>query len=107
MICYSIRSLIAAHKNLEIGQFDIKTAFINEILSEEIYMQLLEGIKIENKKIVSKLNKALYGLKQAAKCWNRRFHEFLQEFNFQQSDADQCVYFSQFNSEKVSHTQCR
>jgi len=46
----SIRVLlaIAACENLEIGQFDIKTAFINRFLNEEIYMQLPEGVETNN-----------------------------------------------------------
>jgi len=47
------------------------------------------------------LNKALYGLKQAARCWNKQFHEFLEKFNFQQCNADQCVYLGQLEREKV------
>jgi len=99
----SIRVLlaIAACENLEIGQFDIKTAFINGFLNEEIYMQLPEGVETNNENTVCKLNKALYGLKQAARCWNKQFHEFLEKFNFQQCNADQCVYLGQLEREKV------
>jgi len=92
---------IAANENLKVSQFDIKTAFINGILSEEIYMQLLEDIDTGNDRMVCKLNKALYSLKQAARCWNKQFHKFLQRFNFQQSNADRCVYLDQFEGEKM------
>jgi len=40
-------------------------------------------------------------LKQAARCWNKQFHEFLEKFNFQQCNADQCVYLGQLEGEKV------
>ena len=56
---------IAALRNLEIHQMDVKTAFLNGDLDEEIYMEQPEGFVIpgqENK--VCKLVKSLYGLKQ-------------------------------------------
>jgi len=54
---------IAALKNLELKQFDIKTAFLYEKLDEEIFMQLPEGVM--EKVTVVKLKKSLYGLKQS------------------------------------------
>ena len=66
----SIRLLIAiaAIHELKIHQMDVKTAFLNGDLNEEIYMDQPEGFiqpGLENK--VCKLNKSLYGLKQACK----------------------------------------
>lgn len=89
----SVRILfaIAAHENLEIGQFDVKTAFINGKLQEEIYMKKPEGLEIKDKDIVCKLRKSLYGLKQL-RCWNERFDAFLRQIGFKQSNADPCVY---------------
>lgn len=57
---------IAAVEDFEIRQFDIKTAFLNDQLDEEIYMQVPDGLdaaKKSGKRMVCKLNKALYGLK--------------------------------------------
>lgn len=75
----SVRTLlaIAAHDNLEIGQFDVKTAFINGDLREEIYMQIPDGLEVQDKDMVCKLRKSLYGLKQSARCWNEKFDTFL------------------------------
>lgn len=69
-IITSIRVLIAiaALHNLEIHQMDVKTAFLNEELEEEIYMEQPEWYIVpgqENK--VCRLVKSLYGLKQAPK----------------------------------------
>lgn len=99
----SIRVLlaIAAHEDLEIGQFDIKTAFLYGKLEEDIYMQIPEGIEADRNGMVCKLNRSLYGLKQAARCWNQRFSHVLKEFNLKPSDADQCVFYGHFNGEKV------
>ena len=63
----SIKMLIAIASlyNLEIHQMDVKTAFLNGELDEEIYMEQLEGFSIPAKeKKVCKLVKSLYGLKQ-------------------------------------------
>jgi len=97
----SVRTLItiAALKNLEIGQFDIKTAFLNGELEEEIYMRLPEGATKED--TIVKLKKSLYGLKQSPRQWNKQFHEFLTKFKFKASNADRCVYQSIISGELV------
>ena len=64
----SIRMLIAiaAMRNLEVHQMDVKTAFLNGDLNEEIYIKQPEGFVVpglEHK--VCKLVKSIYGLKQA------------------------------------------
>lgn len=66
----SVRILLAitAQKNLEICQFDVKTAFINGKLREEIYMHLPDDLKVRDRVVVCKLQKSLYGLKQSARC---------------------------------------
>lgn len=57
----------ANQRNLLIHHMDVKTAFLNGVLKEEIFMKVPEGILNINDH-VCKLNKALYGLKQAARC---------------------------------------
>ncbi|KAL0839364.1 hypothetical protein ABMA28_016098 [Loxostege sticticalis] len=61
---------IAARYDLEIQQFDVKTAFLNGNLDEDIFIEIPEGMSLKND-CVLKLNKSLYGLKQASRCWNR------------------------------------
>jgi len=59
---------IAAIRNLEVHQMDVKTAFLNGNLEEEIYMEQPEGFIVAGQeKKVCKLVKSLYGLKQARK----------------------------------------
>lgn len=49
---------------------DVKTAFLNGVVEEEIYVEQLEGIEQFNIDMhVSRLKRALYGLKQAPKAW--------------------------------------
>ena len=59
---------IAAIKILEVRQIDVRTAFLNEDLNEEIYMEQLEGFSAPGQEMkVYKLVKSLYKLKQAPK----------------------------------------
>ena len=85
---------IASQLDLEILQFNVKTAFLNGDLQEEIYMEQPEGFIAvgpdANK--VCLLQRSLYGLKQASRSWNKKFHEFLSKYGFRRSQYDPCVY---------------
>lgn len=68
----SIRIILAlvAHCNLELHQMDVKTAFLNSDLDENIYMEQPLGFVEEGKDhLVCKLGKSIYGLKQASRQW--------------------------------------
>lgn len=91
----SIRTLIAiaAIYNLEIHQMDVKTAFLNGNLEEEIYMEQPEGFIAPGKeKKVCRLVKSLYGLKQAPKQWHQKFDEIMLSNGFKINECDKCVY---------------
>ena len=61
---------IAALRNLEVHQMDVKTAFLNGDLDEEIYIEQHEGFStLGQERKICKLVKSLYGLKQAPKQW--------------------------------------
>nr|GEZ33640.1 zinc finger, CCHC-type [Tanacetum cinerariifolium] len=84
---------LAAIHDLVIHQMDVKTAFLNGDLDEEIYMKQPEGFVMsghENK--VRKLKKSLYGLKQAPKQWHQKFDEVVLSNGFSLNQADKCVY---------------
>ena len=69
----SIRILlaIAAFYDYEIWQTDVKTAFLNGNLSEDVYMIQPEGfVDPKNATKICKLQKSIYGLKQASRSWN-------------------------------------
>jgi len=64
-------------------QLDVKSAFLNGYLEEEIYVTQPLGfiVKGEEHKVYM-LNKALYGLKQAPRAWNHRINQFLEKIGF-------------------------
>lgn len=101
----SIRAMLAraAQENMKIGQFYVKTAFLNGELNEEIYMDIYmpDGVTCSDKNKVCKLLKSLYGLKQASRSWNSKFDSFLKRFHFKSSKADACIYTGNFESYKV------
>nr|GEZ52215.1 Gag-Pol polyprotein [Tanacetum cinerariifolium] len=67
-----------AHKNMTIFQMDVKMAFLNGELKEEVYVSELEGFVDQNKPShVYKLKKALYYLKQAPRVWYDMLSSFL------------------------------
>ncbi|KAJ9559858.1 hypothetical protein OSB04_005018 [Centaurea solstitialis] len=100
----SIRILMAisAYFNYEIWQMDVKTAFLNGKLTEDVYMEQPEGFEDpKNPNKVCKLLKSIYGLKQASRSWNLHFDERIKEFGFTKSEFEPCVY-TKFNGRIVT-----
>lgn len=92
----SIRLLIAvaAIHDLKIHQMDVKTAFLNGDLDEEIYMDQPEGfVEPGQESKVCKLTKSLYGLKQAPKQWHEKFDSCMIENGFKTNECDKCIYY--------------
>ncbi|KMQ92933.1 integrase core domain protein [Lasius niger] len=100
----SLRVLLAlvALEDLELVQFDVKTAFLYGNLEEEIHMEVPNGVNAEDSaSVVCRLNKSLYGLKQTPRCWNRKFSGFLKQFNFKETSADKCVFTGHYEGSSV------
>ena len=86
-------SLAASH-GLLINQMDVKTAFLNRELEEEIYMDQPNGFVSKGLEgIVCKLLKSLCGLKQAPKQCHEKFDRTLTSAGFVVNEADRCVYY--------------
>jgi hypothetical protein len=93
----SLRFLIsyAAQQNLVIHNLDVKNAFLQAQLAEEIYAEIPEFMNefnVEKSKFVLKLNKSIYGLKQAGRVWNEKFTSDIKNIGFLMSDADPCIF---------------
>nr|GEV64910.1 zinc finger, CCHC-type [Tanacetum cinerariifolium] len=71
---------------------DLKTAFLNCELDEEVYMNQPQGfIFPSNENKVYKMIKSLYGLKHAPKQWHQKFHEVVLSNGYLLNQADKCV----------------
>ena len=91
-------AIVALH-NIEIHQMDVKTAFLNGDLNEEIYMDQLKGfISLGQEKKVCRLVKSLYGLKQAPKQWHEKFNKVMMSNGFTINECDKCVYVKDTNN---------
>lgn len=84
---------------MHLHQLDIKTAFLNGTLKQDIYMWLPNEFDAGD--LVSKLQKSLYGLKQASREWNKWFHNLIVNLEFGQSEADSCLYIACDDGEAV------
>ncbi|KAA3472465.1 Retrovirus-related Pol polyprotein from transposon TNT 1-94 [Gossypium australe] len=91
----TIRLLVAlaAQMNWKIHQFDVKSAFLNGYLEQEIYVNQPQGFQVTGKEdMVYKLNKALYGLKQAPRAWYIRIDGYLISLGFNRSISEPTLY---------------
>ena len=82
---------IVASKQWEVHQMDVKCAFINGDLNEEIYMQQSK-VFVSNPSLVCRLNISLYGLEQAPRAWYANIDGFLLSLNFVRCKSDTNVY---------------
>ncbi|MCQ7222035.1 DDE-type integrase/transposase/recombinase [Salmonella enterica] len=84
---------IAAYHDYEIWQMDVKTAFLNGNLLEDVYMTQPEGfVDPQHTGRVCKLQRSIYGLKQASRSWNLRFDDAIKQFGFIKNEDEPCVY---------------
>ena len=77
----------------EIWQMDVKTAFLNGFIKEELYMMQPEGFvdpKVANK--VCKLQQSICGLVQASRSWNIRSDKLIKAYSFKQTCGKACIY---------------
>ncbi|KAH9076450.1 hypothetical protein Ae201684P_010394 [Aphanomyces euteiches] len=114
----SLRTLLAvanAH-DLPVDHMDIDTSFLNGILEDTIYIDLPEGLSVEDildeidwvganptaadvKRVACLLGKALYGLKQSPREWHKVLTAFLGEIGFEKTNVESCIYTRQTNDQ--------
>jgi hypothetical protein len=84
---------IASQLNLTVYQMDVKSAFLNGYLKEEVYVEQPQGFIVEGKEDkVYRLKKALYGLKQAPRAWYSRIDKYLHDHGFIKCSCESVVY---------------
>ena len=84
---------LAAHMKWKVFQFDVKSAFLNGNLEEDVYVKQPHGFVIDGKQEkVYKLKKALYGLKQALRAWYARLDLYLHQSDFCRSESEPTLY---------------
>jgi hypothetical protein len=92
--------VVAAHKNRKVYQLDVKSAFLNGILQEEIYVEYPAVFVIQgNEDKVYLLKKTLYGLKQAPRAWYGRIDDYLISSSFQKSLSKVTLYVKKINND--------
>ena len=104
---------IACVTGSEIIQMDVRTAYLNAELDEEIYTEIPEGYDrfVKPNSVAGhnkgngglralRLKKSLYGLKQAARMWNKRFMRAMKTYGLEQSKVDPCMFYTA-SSEKL------
>jgi hypothetical protein len=100
----SIRTIIAlaAKMKWKLHQMDVKTAFLNDVIEEEVYIEQTQGFEVKDRKThVFKLKKSLYGLKQYPRAWYGRIDSFLTRLGFTKSKDDSNLYFKVMNDDPV------
>ena len=93
---------LVAHYDLELHQMDVKTAFLNGDLEEEVYMDQPQGFETTGKEsLVCKLKKSIYGLKQASRQWYLKFNNTILSYGFVENTVDTCIYMKVTGSQFV------
>ena len=85
--------VLAANRGWEVHHMDVKTAFSNGDLEEEVYVSQPEGFTVKNKDhLVYKLSKALYSLRQAPGAWSIWLDKSLKHLRLKRCSQEQAVY---------------
>ena len=87
--------IIAAALDLDLCQVDIKQAYLQSELKEDLYMRVPPGLSpydADGRPVCCKLRRALYGCKQSGKLWADEFAKFLVDYGFTRSTIDTCLF---------------
>ena len=82
---------VAAARKWDLFQMDVKNAFLNGNLSEEVYMQPPLGLSVESNKVCH-LRRALYDLKQAPRVWFAKFSSTISRLSYMASHYDSALF---------------
>lgn len=100
----SVRALVAvaAHEGWPVHHLDVKSAFLNGDLTEEVYMVQPPGLVVPgHERQVLRLSKVLYGLRQAPRAWNEKLDSTLVRLGFTRCAEEHGVYTSGHGLKRV------
>lgn len=92
---------LAVNLNWPLHQLDVKNAFLNCDLEEEVYMQAPPGFGDMYGKKMCRLKKSLYGLKQFSRAWFERFTRFVKTQGFLQGKSDHTLFIKTSTKGKI------
>lgn len=84
---------MACVMNFKVYQMDVKSAFLNGVLQEEIYVEQPKGFESTHPEYVYRQKKALYGFKQAPRVWYERLTGFLLDAGYVRGSVDKTLFF--------------
>ena len=87
---------------IKLFQMDVKSAFLNGEIEEDVYVTQPEGFEDpHHPDYVYKLKKALYGLKQAPRAWNEKFTSHLIENEFECGKVDKILFIKKIDQDSL------
>ena len=93
---------LAAQEGWQVHHMDVKSAFLNGELEEEVYVKQSDGyVKKGREHLVMRLKKALYGLKQAPRAWYTKLDKCLRSLDFTRSSQEHAVYFKRSGTSRL------
>ncbi|RVW52456.1 Retrovirus-related Pol polyprotein from transposon RE1 [Vitis vinifera] len=101
----TVRVLLSLAANLDwsLHQLDVKNAFLNGDLEEEVYMDIPVGLETtSNFNKVCRLRKSLYGLKQSPRAWFERFTKVVKGYGFVQCQSNHTLFVKHFPEGKLA-----
>ncbi|RVW24010.1 Retrovirus-related Pol polyprotein from transposon RE2 [Vitis vinifera] len=101
----TVRVLLSLAANLDwsLHQLDVKNAFLNGDLEEEVYMDIPAGLETtSNFNKVCRLRKSLYGLKQSPRAWFERFTKVVKGYGLVQCQSDHTLFVKHFPEGKLA-----
>ncbi|KAL0553695.1 hypothetical protein IC582_007597 [Cucumis melo] len=93
---------VAVNKDWPLYQLDVKNAFLNGDLVEEVYMSPPPGFEAQFGQQVCKLQKSLYGLKQSLRAWFDRFTTFVKSQGYSQGHSDHTLFTKASKTGKIA-----
>jgi hypothetical protein len=100
----SIRMILAyaSYKHIKVYQMDVKYAFLNGDLEEEVYMEQPDSFQIQEvEQYVYRLKKTLYGLKQEPRAWYSKLDNYLRQQGFKKGNTDSNIYIKEENDRLI------